>query len=149
MPSRRIILPTAIVSALAVAGTAGFASNASATSPAGSSTLTASSQPASQSAAQWVENHRQAIRRAVVTVSAADIGVTPQALITDLGSGKSIAQVASEHGVSITVLQTDLVSAADNRVSLLVGRGKLTSTQASTIKARIPALVTRIVNRTF
>jgi hypothetical protein len=148
MLTKRIILPTAIVSALAMAGTAGFASTASATSP-GSSTLTPQSQAASHGAAQWVENHRQTIRHAVVAISAEDIGVNPQALVTALRSGKSIAQVAGEHGVSTKTLQTDLVNAADNRVNLLVGNGKLTSTQASEIEARIPALVTGIVNRTF
>jgi hypothetical protein len=149
MRSKRIILPTAIVSALAMAGTAGFASSASAASRAGSSTVTFQSQPAIRSAAQWVENHRQAIRHAVVRISAKDIGVTPQALVMELQSGKSIAQVAGEHGVSTAPLQTDLVNAADSRVNLLVGNGKLTSTQASEIEARIPALVTQIVNRTF
>jgi DUF917 family protein len=149
MLSRRIILPTAIVSALAMAGTAGFASSASATSTSGSPTLTAESQPASHSAAQWVENHRQAIGHAVVTISAEDIGVTPLALVTELRSGKSIAQVAGEYRASTTALQTDLVNAADSRVNTLVGNGKLTSTQGSKIEARIPALVNKIVNRTF
>ena len=148
MLPKRIILPTAIASALAIAGTAGFASGASATSSAGSSTVSAESQPARHSAAQWVENHRQAIRHAVVTISAEEIGVTPLALVTELRSGKAIAQVAGEHGVSTAALQSDLVNAADSRVNVLVGNGQLTSTQASLIEARIPALVTKIVDRT-
>ena len=63
------------------------------------------------------------IGRAVVTVSSKDIGVTRKDLVSELRSGKSIAQVAGEHGVSATTVETDLVHTADSEVSKLAGEG--------------------------
>jgi hypothetical protein len=57
--------------------------------------------------------------------------------------------VATEHNVSPQSVINALVSAADGRVNLAVSAHKLTSTQASKIEAKIPGLVTKVVNHTF
>ncbi len=93
--------------------------------------------------------HRKELRRAGLSVSAQTIGITPQALRADLKAGNSIAGVASQHNVSPQNVVDALVSAADGKVNQAVNAGKLTSTQASKIEARLPTAVTKIVDHTF
>jgi transposase-like protein len=82
-------------------------------------------------------------------VSAKAIGVTTTDLVTELRSGKSVADVAGEHGVSVQTVVNALVAAADARVDKAVANHKLTLDQASTIKAKLPALATKAVNHVF
>src|SRR5579862_3585421 len=145
MIAKKIILPAAVTAALAVGGTVGLATTAGAATP----TPAAQSKPSTHAGAAWLRHHRRAIRRAVVTISSKDIGVTRQDLVGELRSGKSIAQVAGEHGVSTSTVENDLVSAADNEVNKLGSEGKLSSAQVSTIEAALPGLAAKIVNRTF
>ncbi len=97
----------------------------------------------------WVHSHRKEIRKAGLDLSAKTIGITPQALVTDLKAGNSIAGVASQHNVSPQTVITALVNGADARINQAVTAGKLTSAQASLIEAKLPARVTKIVDHTF
>jgi hypothetical protein len=145
MIAKRIIVPAALTAALAVGGSVGLATTASAATPAPA----AQSKTSAHAGAAWLRHHRRVIGRAVVTVSSKDIGVTRKNLVSELRSGKSIAQVAGEHGVSASTVETDLVHAADSEVSKLAGEGKLTSAQASKIEAALPGFATKVVNKTF
>jgi short-subunit dehydrogenase len=96
----------------------------------------------------WLRTHRKEIRRAGVDVSATAIGITPTVLVADLKAGNSIAGVATQHGVNPENVVSALVSAADGKVNQAVTAGQLSSTQAKVIEAKLPAYVTKAVDRT-
>jgi hypothetical protein len=123
-----------------------------------SSTVTQSTQaaPASAPAATglkksrgWLRAHRRRLRREGAVLSAKTIGVTTKELVTELRTGKSVAQVAGEHGVSTQTVVNALVNGADTRVDQAVANHTLTSAQASAIKAKLPALAGKAVNHVF
>ncbi len=97
----------------------------------------------------WLKAHRRQLRKAGLAISAKAIGVTPQALRADLKSGKSIAEVAGEHGVSAQTVVSALVTAADTRIDQAVAAKTLTSAEAATIKAALPTRLTKAVNHVF
>jgi hypothetical protein len=111
-------------------------------------TATASSTTAAHPLRTWLKAHRKEIRKAGIDISAKTIGVTPKALVTELRSGKSVAQVASEHNVSTQTVVNALVGAADGKVDQAVTNGKLTSAQAAKITAALPGYITKAVDRT-
>jgi hypothetical protein len=82
-------------------------------------------------------------------ISAKTIGVTTKDLVTELRSGKSVADVAGEHGVSVQTVVNALVTAADGRVDKAVAADKLTSAQATAVKAKLPTWVAKVVNHVF
>jgi hypothetical protein len=95
----------------------------------------------------WLRAHRDQLRRQAVVVSAKSMGVTPQALGAELRSGKSIAEVAAEHNVSIGTVTGALASAATAKINAAVSNGKLTASQAQKIESRLPDYLARVVNR--
>jgi hypothetical protein len=97
----------------------------------------------------WLRAHRREIRRDGVAISAKTIGVTPKALVGELRSGKSIADVAGEHGVSAASVVIALTSAADAQINKLVASNKLTSAEAKKIETALPSYLTKAVNHTF
>lgn len=97
----------------------------------------------------WVRAHRRELAKAGVAISAKTIGVTPQDLVTELKSGKSIADVAGEHTVSVQSVVTALDSAADARINQAVTAHTLSSAEANRIEAALPGYVTKVVNHIF
>jgi len=95
------------------------------------------------------KGHRKAFRRAGIRISAKTIGVTPKALVTELRSGKSIAQVAGEHGVQAVTVENALTGAAEARVMQAVKNGRLTQAQADRFDANLPARVAKLVDHVF
>ena len=83
---------------------------------------------------------------AAVTISAATIGITAQALVTELKSGMSIAQVAVEHHSTAQAVIDALTAAADARVAQAVSAGTLTQHQGVKISAALAAHVVKLVN---
>ena len=128
----------------------GVASVGTAYAAAPTATATASSSTAGHPLHTWLKAHRKEIRKAGIDISAKTIGVTPKALVTELRSGKSVAQVAGEQSppVSSQTVVNALVGAADTKVDQAVTNGKLSSAQAAKIKAALPGYVTKAVNRT-
>jgi len=127
------------------ATTAGVADAAYASTPA----VTSPVQSTDHGVGTWIRSHRRQIAHAVVTISAKAIGVPAQDLVSELRSGKSIAAVASEHGVSTQAVVSPLVGAADSAVEKAVANHKLTSTAAAKIEAALPGRVTKLVNHVF
>ncbi|MGH9917369.1 MAG: hypothetical protein ACRD6W_00640 [Nitrososphaerales archaeon] len=101
------------------------------------------------SAKSWLRAHRRQLERAAIKVSAKTIGVTPQDLVSELRSGKSVAEVAGEHNVSATTVVNALVSAADTKISQAFSAHKLSATEAQKIETALPARVNKLVNRVF
>jgi hypothetical protein len=151
-----------VVLAGALLGGAVFAGTAHADTPVAvtaAAPATGAGTPASATAAtgpkarhalrHWLRTHRRELRRAVVAISAKTIGVTPQALVAELHSGKSIAAVATEHGKTAQSVVDALKTAADARLDKAVADHKLKAATASKIEAALTARLTKVVNHTF
>ena len=82
----------------------------------------------------------------VLRAAAAALGVKPRDLLAGLCSGKTLAQLASEHGTTAQDLINALVKAADARIDRAVQAGRIDATQAAQRKSRIEARVTNLVN---
>jgi hypothetical protein len=136
-----VVLSAALLGTLAVGGVAGAAAPAT--------TATATAPSAKHPGRTWLKANRKEIRKAVVTISASTIGITPAALVTDLKSGKSIAQVAYAHSVSAQTVDVALTKAADAKVAEAVAAGKLTKVQGDKIDARLPIRIAKLVNHVF
>jgi hypothetical protein len=143
--------PTQLIAAAvtaAVLGTAGV-SIAGATSDGDSA-------PAVKAAVAQTESPRSArghwARRALrhgLRLAAQTIGIEPKALARELRSGKSIAEVATEHGVDPNTVITALVDAATTKVNAAETAGKVTDQQASKLLAGLSERVTKFVNHRF
>lgn len=142
---RKIIAPV-VIGGVLLGGVAssGVAYAATASTPSASTSKASAGQIRA-----WVRGHRRELRKAGLDISAKTIGITPQTLKADLKAGNSIAGVATQHGVTPQTVVNALVSAADGKVNSAVTAGKLTSTQASAIEAKLPTVVTKIVDHTF
>ncbi len=69
--------------------------------------------------------------------------------MSELRSGKSIAEVATEHKVSTQTVVDALMSAVDAKVTKAVTNHKFTSTQGAKIEAALHGYVVKLVNHTF
>jgi hypothetical protein len=73
--------------------------------------------------------------------------IDPQTLLTELRSGKSIADIAKEKGVDLATIEKALVTSADQAIDQAVAHGWLTSAQATSLKAKAPSEIDQLVNR--
>lgn len=133
-----------VVTGSLVAGGAAYAAAPAATAPSPASHHAAAGTAA---VAADRRNHRRALRRAAVVLSARTIGITPKQLVTELRSGKSIAQVATEHNVSTQTVVTALTDAADARIAKAVSAGHLTQARATKLTAALPDRITAAVDK--
>jgi short-subunit dehydrogenase len=142
---KKIVAPVVIAGALLGGGIATTGAAYAGTPPATPSTATTGA----HSVKAWVKAHRHEIRKAGVAVSAKTIGVTPADLVSELRSGKSIAQVAGEHNVPSQTVVSALVKAADAKINKAVSANKLSSTLANKIEAALPNYVQKAVDHVF
>jgi hypothetical protein len=75
------------------------------------------------------------------------LGVTPEALRTELQGGKSLADVAGEKNIPKDTLINGLVADAETRLADRVKSGDITQAQADQRKADLRARVTTLVDR--
>jgi len=87
------------------------------------------------------------IRKDAVQAAAKEIGVSPSELKDARKNGKSIAQVAKDHGKSVDDVVNAVVKAATTDIDQAVKDGKLDSQKADQIKKNLPDRVTKLVNR--
>ena len=76
------------------------------------------------------------------------IGITAAQLQTELASGKTIAQVAQAHGVSVDTVISKWVASENQEIDDRVKAGQLTQAQADQQKAQTQQRVTDEVNGT-
>jgi hypothetical protein len=133
-----------LVGSLAMGGAAYAATPAPTTAPAAHAAV----KPA-KPVHHWLRAHRKALRKAGIAISASTIGITPKALVAELKSGKSIAQVATEHNVTSDTVVGSVTKAADAKVAQLVTAHKLTQAQGGKIDAVLSARITKLVNHVF
>jgi len=144
-----VVVSGALLGSLAV-GTAAYAGTPTPTpTPTATAPAAAATHHAGAKGHGWWKAHRKAIRAQGLAVSATTIGITPQALVAELKSGKSIAQVAGEHNVAVADVVAALTTAADAKVADAVKAGTLTQARADRITARLPTRITKVVNHVF
>lgn len=73
--------------------------------------------------------------------------ITPTELRTELRAGKSLAQIATDHGKTVAGLKSAILDAVKARLDRGVASGRLTSAQEQTILDRLSAHVDQLVNR--
>lgn len=91
----------------------------------------------------------RAIARAAVKDAAGVIGISPQDLVNELKDGKSVADVATAHGVDPQTVIDKLTTDANARIDEAVANGKVTQEKADAAKAKTSERVTKLVNKTF
>jgi predicted DNA-binding protein (UPF0251 family) len=90
---------------------------------------------------------RQAMRGGL-GVAAEAIGITPEQLRQELRSGKSLAQVAQERGVSRDTLKQRILAAQQQRLDQAVQQGRMTREQATQVMNRLSANIDRMLDFT-
>jgi len=89
------------------------------------------------------------LRRGLIRVTANYLGVTPAQLRTELKAGKTLAQVATEHGRTVAGLEQAIETAAKTRLDKAVTAGKLSGAQEQKVLSRLQSRLDKLVNRTF
>jgi hypothetical protein len=83
---------------------------------------------------------------AKLEAAATYLGVSESELETQLGQGKTLAQIAKDRGKSVDGLIDALVAAAEKKIDAAVADGKLTKAQGADVKSGLRDRMTRVVN---
>src|SRR5205823_2845357 len=86
--------------------------------------------------------------RAIAEAAATYIGITPDQLRTERMSGKSLAQIATAHGKTVTGLETAIYNGAKAELDKAVAANKITADQEQKVLDDLKAHLDDIVNRT-
>jgi hypothetical protein len=87
--------------------------------------------------------------RSLVSVVAGYLGVTAQQLKTELMAGKSLAQIATEHGKTVAGLEQTITSAAKTRLDQAVAAGLISAQTEQQILNRLAAHLDTLVHKSF
>jgi hypothetical protein len=85
-------------------------------------------------------------RREITVIAARTIGIKPRALVQEIRAGKTIAQVAGEHGVQPQAVIDALEAAATKRIDAARDAGKITAERALRMQQRANVTIPSIVN---
>jgi hypothetical protein len=75
------------------------------------------------------------------------IGIQPADLRAAVKSGKSVAQVANDHGISTSALVSGVTADVDARIDAALAAGKIDAAHVAKLKAGISSAVTKLVDR--
>ena len=78
---------------------------------------------------------------AEMAAAAAKLGMTTQELMTELRSGKTLADVAKEKNVTADELKAAIITAVTAQIDQAVKDGKLTQAQADQLKSRLDSQI--------
>jgi len=137
------IASASVAAVLGVAGVsvAGAASSSGpsipTTSPTASATATKKAVPPAV---------RRRLRRAGVKLAAKTIGITPADLVKELRAGKTIAEVATAHGVQPQAVVDALKAAATAKIQAALAAGKITAERAARLQHRFDVAIPKFVN---
>jgi hypothetical protein len=87
--------------------------------------------------------------RGLVASVAGYLGVTAQQLKTELVAGKSLAQVATEHGKTVAGLEQAITAAVKSRLDRAVAAGLISTQTERTILARLGSHLGQILDHSF
>ena len=85
----------------------------------------------------------------VIGAAATYLGMTQDQLLTQLRSGKSLADVAKAQGKTVSGLEDAITSSAQAQLDQAVKAGTLTQAQADQIMSELKSHLDDLVNRTF
>jgi transposase-like protein len=80
--------------------------------------------------------------------AAATIGVSPEELRNQVRSGKTVAQVSTEHGVDPANVVNAIVAALTQQIDQKAAAGTVDAARAEQAKQKVPELANRFVNNT-
>jgi hypothetical protein len=83
---------------------------------------------------------------AKLDAAASYLGLSQSELETQLGQGKTLAQIAKDRGKSVDGLIDALVAAAEKKIDAAVADGRLTKAQGDDVKSGLRDRLTRVVN---
>jgi len=86
--------------------------------------------------------------RLALQTAATTIGVSPQDLIGQIRGGKTVAAVATEHGVDPTSVVNAVVTALTQQIDQAAAQGTIDATRAEQAKQKLPDRANRFVNET-
>ena len=89
---------------------------------------------------------RRRIRRAAGRLVAKTIGIKPADLRQELLAGKTIAAIATEHGVQPQKVIDALVDAANAKIAAAVSAHKITAERGAKLMVRIDNAIPKLVN---
>jgi uncharacterized protein YidB (DUF937 family) len=94
---------------------------------------------------------RPMLGRVLLRTAAEEMGLTPKELIQELrqGGGRSIAEVANEHGVNPADIVEAFLSKVSEKLAKMVENGRLTQAEADEKLAKAREKVTEIINKPF
>lgn len=87
--------------------------------------------------------HRRA--GAVAGVAAKAIGIDRAELVKGVRDGKSVADIANDHGVDAKTVEDALVTAGTKRVDTAVSNGRIDADRAAAIKGKLPQRAEKLV----
>ena len=123
-------------------GTAGVA----AAQQTGGSTSPSTQQAPGSSSTPNAKGKHPGVQRAALRITAKTLGLKPKDLLTGLCGGKTVAQLASQQGKSVTDVTNALDKAADARSDKAEQAGKITAAQATQRKSKVSGTVSTLVN---
>ncbi len=88
-----------------------------------------------------------AIRAGIVKSAAGAIGIDPKDLVKELKGGKSIADVADEHGVSLDTVKSRITSDAKTKLDQAVVGGKIDQAKADELLKKFSDRLDDILNK--
>jgi hypothetical protein len=146
----KTIASASVAAVLGLAGVSVAGATSNAGSPLPASTTASTTAPATgPNAATAKKSHpgaRKLIRRRAGALVAKTIGITRADLRTELAAGKTIAAIATEHGVQPQTVITALENAATARINAALAAGRIKAPRAARLKARVDKAVPKIVN---
>jgi polyhydroxyalkanoate synthesis regulator phasin len=86
------------------------------------------------------------LRYGIIASAAKAIGVTPKDLRSELKTGKSIADVAAGHNVSLDAVKAQISGDAKTKLDALVAKGTLTQQQEDALLQKLSASLDKILN---
>ncbi len=89
---------------------------------------------------------RKEIRRGAGAVIAKTIGITRADLRQELLAGKTIATIATEHGVQPQAVVDALDTAATTKIDAAQAAGKISAARATKLKARLTTAIPKLVD---
>ncbi|HEV7526628.1 MAG TPA: hypothetical protein VGP92_16795 [Acidimicrobiia bacterium] len=148
----KTIATASVAAVLGLAGVSVAGATSTSTSTSGSAAPTTSAtngaatpKAGAQNAAQR-RARRLKIRRGAAAVITKTIHITRVQLRTELRAGKTIAAIATEHGVQPQAVIDALESAATTRIDAALAAHKITPERAARLKQRVATAVPKIVN---
>jgi transposase-like protein len=89
--------------------------------------------------------HRHPRAAAIAGVIAKAIGIDRAELVQGVRDGKSVAEIAKDHGVEAKAVEDALVAAGTKRVDTAVTNGRIDADRAATIKDQLPSRAEKLV----